>query len=279
MGGLVPSKEAKWQRPTDVVASALLRPLGDSPPPHVELQFLRSLGGNTEACRSLLDGAVLDGLAKSVSEAAAELSSAASSALELSNKFAESTFTLSYGGLDTFYEGLEGRIGAPNPNLQEAMEREHILSKDSQAPFKTPNYGVSTTSEVEWHYVCNPTDKQMRALSVDEGKTHLAEWPGETHSCSEGRRRGRWIFKKKLQVAAADAGLGGSGADEGKGEGEDDAKAAAEKARWAVVDGMLQFRSMAHSTQHLKQAASEAAAEAEAKEETEAAGETEHEET
>ena len=68
--------------------------------------------------RSLLDGAVLDGIAELVSEAAANMSSAASSALELSNKFAESTFTLSYGGLETFYEGLEGRIGAPNPNVK-----------------------------------------------------------------------------------------------------------------------------------------------------------------
>ena len=104
--------------PTVPLASVLLRPLGDSPPLHVALQFMRSLGGNKDAVRSLLDGTVLDDIAEVVSQAAAQLSSSASSALELSNKFAESTFTLSYGGLETFYEGLEGRIGAPNPNVQ-----------------------------------------------------------------------------------------------------------------------------------------------------------------
>lgn len=61
--------------------------------------------------------------------------------------------------------------------LAEAMEREHCHSSDSQAAFVTPNYGVSTTSEIEWHYVYNPTDKQMRVLSLN-GKA-LTEWPGE----------------------------------------------------------------------------------------------------
>ena len=281
MGGLVPSKEATWKRPTDIVAAALLRPLGDSPPPHVELQFMRHLGGNKEAVRSLLDGAVLDGLAESVSEAAAEMSSAAPSALELSNKFAESTFTLSYGGLDTFYEGLEGRIGAPNPNLREAMEREHCHSTDSQAPFKTPNYGVSTTSEIEWQYVCNPTDKQMQALSLDGGETRLKEWPGETHSCSEGRRRGRWAFKKKLQERALDAGLlKGSGGDKGGsgdgGAGEDESESVGKKAKWAVVDGMLEIRTKARITHLLKEG--KETEDEEATEEAEAVGETAHEE-
>jgi hypothetical protein len=53
--------------------------------------------------------------------------------------------------------------------------------------FVTPNYGVSTTSEIEYQYVCNPTDEQMRALSID-GKA-LIEWPGG--EAEQDRRRGR----------------------------------------------------------------------------------------
>lgn len=44
LGGLQPTALAP-------VAAALLVPLGDSPPPHVALHFVRSLGGNREAVR------------------------------------------------------------------------------------------------------------------------------------------------------------------------------------------------------------------------------------
>ena len=38
-------------------------------------------------------------------------------------------FTMSYGGLSAFWGGLEGLIGAPHPNLLQAVEREHLLIK------------------------------------------------------------------------------------------------------------------------------------------------------
>ena len=56
------------------------------------------------------------------------------------------------------------------------MEREHVASADSQSAFLTPNYGVSTTSEIEWFYVYNPTDEQMRSLKLDGHS--LSTWPG-----------------------------------------------------------------------------------------------------
>eukprot|EP00966_Prymnesium_polylepis_P016669 384209-Prymnesium_polylepis.1 len=85
----------------------------------------------------------------------------------------------------------------------------------------------------------------MRALSLD-GKS-LDEWPGETHSCSEGRRRGRWAFKKKLQKKAAVVGLFG-GLDEDEGEREGEVKSGRRSAQWAVVDGVLKIRKMARKT-------------------------------
>ena len=49
---------------------------------------------------------------------------------ELHDKFVQDggAFTMSYGGLDTFFGGLEGLIGAPNPKLREATQREHLES-------------------------------------------------------------------------------------------------------------------------------------------------------
>jgi hypothetical protein len=165
------------------VAEALLRPLGEAAPSHVALEFVRALCRSEAAVRSLLDDQVLDRLSAAVCAKAATLSGeGAMSAHELSSKFAESTFTLSYGGLDTFFSGLEGRLGAPNPNLHEAMEREHCASADSHAEFQTPNYGVKTTSAVEWWVVVEPTPARLLELGLDS-------WPGETHSCDDRRRR------------------------------------------------------------------------------------------
>ena len=55
---------------------------------------------------------------------------------------------------------LEGKIGAPDPKVQMAMEREHTQSKDSQAEFVTGNYGVTTTSDTEWRFVTAPESQQ-----------------------------------------------------------------------------------------------------------------------
>ena len=49
----------------------------------------------------------------------------------------EGTFEMSYGGLSTFFSGLVGMIGAPNPRLREAMHREHCSSADSCTEWTT----------------------------------------------------------------------------------------------------------------------------------------------
>ena len=35
------------------------------------------------------------------------------------------------GALNTFYGGLEAKIGPPDPNVEQAMEREHTASADA----------------------------------------------------------------------------------------------------------------------------------------------------
>ena len=166
------------------VAHVLQMPLGTSAPPEAALAFMRTLGGDRELLRWLLSShELIEGLVESIATAAAGLSTQ-QSALMLSNKFAESTFTLSFGGLDSFFQGLEGRIGPPDPNLREAMEAEHCKRRDSRELFVTANYGISTTSELEYWYVVDPT----RGETVLNG-LGLERWPTEAHSASGAKRR------------------------------------------------------------------------------------------
>ena len=94
-----------------------------------------------------------------------------------SSKFAGCT-ELDYGGLDVFFGGLEGKIGTPQPRVEEAMEAEHTRRSDSQVSFTTGNYGVTTTSEIEYASVVSPTAREAhgswpRALA-DRGKGQVA---------------------------------------------------------------------------------------------------------
>ena len=59
----------------------------------------------------------------------------------------------------TFFGGLEAKIGPPRPNVRKAMEDEHTVASDSRDEFTTGNYGVTTTPETEWWFVVEP-DKQ-----------------------------------------------------------------------------------------------------------------------
>jgi len=99
----------------------------------------------------------------------------AASGLELNQKFMQDggAFTMSYGGLDTFFGGLESLIGAPNPSITEAMRREHCDSADSHEGFTTSNYRLSSSSEIEWFFVVEPTAEQRKRLGLGD------EWPAE----------------------------------------------------------------------------------------------------
>ena len=174
------------------VSAALLKPLGaDAASSRATIAYMRTLCTDQAAVRKLLeDSHVLDALASVVCEAAkAELvadggTSAASAAEVLSGKFAaENAFTLHYGKIDMFYSGLEGRIGRPQPNLYVAMEDEHRRSIDSRDEFTTSNYGVKTTSQIEWWFVIDPAEGR-RVLG-------LHDWPVEhAEKIHPERRRG-----------------------------------------------------------------------------------------
>lgn len=75
---------------------------------------------------------------------------------------------LSYGGLNKFFGGLEAVVGVPSPRVHEAMMGEHTEREDSNLEFKTPNYGITTTSKSEWNFVADPLSASLHG------------WPSET---------------------------------------------------------------------------------------------------
>jgi hypothetical protein len=67
------------------------------------------------------------------------------------------TFEARFGALDVFFDGLDGRIGLPNPNVIKAMEDEHCCRDDSNTHFETTNYGGTRTyPKLEWQFVNSP---------------------------------------------------------------------------------------------------------------------------
>ena len=162
------------------LAAALLRPLEDTAPEKsaVELGYIRALGRSEEGrdaiLRLLREGPLLAHLAEDLYQSAAALAKArAATAHELQSKFLEeAAFTMSFGGMDSFFGGLEGLVGPPLPQLHEAMRREHCMSADSHLQFRSLNYGVQTTSNIEWLFVSSPDEASLERL-------RLSRWPPE----------------------------------------------------------------------------------------------------
>ena len=75
---------------------------------------------------------------KTIRKAAAKDASAAANS---SSKFAVvepgAGFVLKYGDLSTYFGGLEGKIGAPDVKVREAIKKEHTESIDSHDEFTT----------------------------------------------------------------------------------------------------------------------------------------------
>ena len=97
---------------------------------------------------------------------------------------------LAYGQLSIFAAGLEGIVGPPSVSLQEAIEREHCASSDSNDPFTAPNYGTTTCSCIEFHFVHygaegagmvekeHPKAKPLLVEATKDGRT-IYHYPAE----------------------------------------------------------------------------------------------------
>ena len=169
----------------DALAESLLRAGGQISGSTDELNFIRKIGNmhrndasaGIAHVRDLLDqGGVLDALARAVWLGIERLmTSSAATGAELHAKFLQDgAGTLAYSGLSSFFRGLEGRIGAPHPRVLDAMCREHTAHGDAHDFFTTGNYGIESTSAIEWRFVVAP---DLGAPS--EG------WPVEAKLCGE----------------------------------------------------------------------------------------------
>ena len=74
-----------------------------------------------------------------------------------------SGFEMSFGSLDLFFGGLEALVGSPHPNVKEMMGDEHTSRGDSGREFTTGNYGVRTTSAIEYQFVVAPDKYDLKA--------------------------------------------------------------------------------------------------------------------
>ena len=73
-------------------------------------------------------------------------------------------------------------VGPPLPNLTAAIVREHCASKDSELTFEAGNYGITTTSSIEYHFVLRPSeDKVLHKLGI-------SSWPCERRPAEEEPR-------------------------------------------------------------------------------------------
>ena len=143
---------------TEAIAAALLSDGENSVAD--ELAFLRGLPCTKAALYARLEeGRVLETLADCLSRSLTELQATrTATAEELHDKFVADSgnFKLQLGSLTQFFSGLSGLVGAPNPQVEQAMVREHCEMLDATIPFDLPNKKATTTSTIEWRFVADP---------------------------------------------------------------------------------------------------------------------------
>ena len=170
--GGTPSTEwklAAWLNSIEAVAQALAASMlsVERPAEQSELEFIRSIGskfkgdaeaGSAHVLKLLQQSGALKALAIAMWGGAEQLVEArAATGAELQAKFLQDNAgLLSFPDLSTFFRGLSGKIGQPDPKVLEAMAREHTGCDDSREEFTTGNYGIKTSSEVEWAFVAAP---------------------------------------------------------------------------------------------------------------------------
>ena len=156
-----------------VVATALLSQAEQPGEQPGELTIIRSLahGATRTSLVALLRSAqVVEKLADALLPALREVATApAATAEALHSKFAMDGqgFTMSFGGLQEYFEGLERAVGRPSAHVSQAMEDEHVQAKDSDENFSASNYGTTTTSKAEYYFVANPPDQTRGTWAPD----------------------------------------------------------------------------------------------------------------
>ena len=128
-------------------------------------EYMRSL--TRDKASMLLEGAGLGGLLDVLMKGIDKLEQqCAASGPALNEKFQQTgKFTMGYGTLDVFFNGLEQLLGPPSmvkdPDLDGlaticmGMKTEHLYQKDSYEEFTSSNH-VTTTSAIEWEFAHCP---------------------------------------------------------------------------------------------------------------------------
>ena len=93
-------------------------------------------------------------------------------------------WTLGHGPIEDFHRGLESFIGKPKKLLYEAMLEEHCDSADSNLEFCAENYGIFTTSKIEWNFVVDPSNRNLNQLGLTG-----SGWPVETKATDPSHKR------------------------------------------------------------------------------------------
>ena len=121
------------------------------------LSYVRGMRSKDDVVDRLnTNGAVLR-LAEAIWPKLQILQQGPATASELANKWnGEGAGDLLFGGLPAFFNGLEPRIGSPDPKVLKDMAADHQQRADSHVEFTTGNYSVVTTSDVEWKFVVAP---------------------------------------------------------------------------------------------------------------------------
>ena len=158
--------------------------------------MLRGTKDRATLSKMLCTGALLSAVVELVWQKTQQLHGAtAATNQEAQDKF-KGAIELSYGGLDKFFGGLGEVVGPPDPNVDDAMDAEHLEGSESKQPFETGNYGVMTTSETEWLFVTSPTAAPPEQL-------HLDHWPEESPEKLPDRTKCR----SKTSLAELDGAL------------------------------------------------------------------------
>ena len=114
---------------------------------------------------------------------------------------------LSYGSLETFFGGLEGIIGSPNPNVQEAMEKEHTQRDDSDNKFTTSNYDLTTSSRMEWAFVYTPDQPPDGGFPIEQKVARALSAEGEMDPSLIELRKSGVQLRKPLALKELEAKL------------------------------------------------------------------------
>ena len=173
---LAPLREDRSELGGGSIEQEFIRQLGESDSHEMILRLLltpKSNGSNVPK--------VLEEIARAIYIAAKKLNGETADAEEAdeagtpaaSKFFEDGEGSLKFGEISTFYEGLDGFLGPPNPNLREAMENEHCKSADATAIFRVPNYYTHTTSELEYWFVVDPTQEKLEELRFVRSSSDL----------------------------------------------------------------------------------------------------------